>query len=133
MDWLLPSGTVTPQVCKSPENSYPEHAIAVIGMACKFPGADSVEEFWELFSDGASICQEMPAERFSTQGLRRSPDGKLKFRGNFERDADAFDNKFFKKTSWEAASMDPQQRSFLEVAYIAMESSGYFGNFSNTP
>ncbi|KAL5354266.1 hypothetical protein ACLOAV_000354 [Pseudogymnoascus australis] len=133
MDWLLPSGTVTPQVRKSPENLYPEHAIAVIGMACKFPGADSVEEFWELLSDGASMCQEMPAERFSTQGLRRSPDGKLKFWGNFVRDADAFDNKFFKKSSREAASMDPQQRSLLEVAYIAMESSGYFGNFSNTP
>lgn len=113
-------------------NQYPDHAIAVVGMACKFPGADSIEEFWELLTSGTSMVEEMPKERFSTRGLRRSEDGKLKFWGNFVRDVDAFDHRFFKKSSREAATMDPQQRLLLQVAYEAMESSGYFSEFSAT-
>lgn len=126
----VPSGTVTPQVSAPQDGRYPDHAIAVVGMACRFPGADSIEEFWELLSSGTSMVEEMPEERFSTQGLRRSQDGKLKFWGNFVRNIDAFDHRFFKKSSREAATMDPQQRLLLEVAYEAIESSGYFGNFS---
>lgn len=126
----VPSGTVTPQVSAPQDGRYPDHAIAVVGMACKFPGADSVEEFWELISSGKSMVEEMPEERFPTQGLRRSQDGKLKFWGSFIRDVDAFDHRFFKKSSREAATMDPQQRLLLQVAYEAIESSGYFGDFS---
>ena len=122
----VPSGTVTPQISAPQDGRYPDHAIAVVGMACKFPGADSVEEFWELLTSGRSMVEEMPEERFSTQGLRRSQDGK--FWGNFVRDVDAFDHRFFKKSSREAATMDPQQRLLLEVAYQAVESSGYFGD-----
>jgi acyl transferase domain-containing protein len=127
VDGKLPSIAVTPEASKPDDRSYPDHSVAVVGMACRFPGADSLEEFWELLASGGSMCQEMPSERFSTADLRRSPDGKLKFFGNFIRDADAFDHRFFKKSSREAASMDPQQRILLEVAYAAMESSGYFG------
>jgi acyl transferase domain-containing protein/acyl carrier protein/SAM-dependent methyltransferase len=130
----FPSGTVTPEVSAPQDGRYPDHAIAVVGMACKFPGADSIEEFWELLTSGTSMVEEMPEERFSTHGLRRSQDGKLRFWGNFVRDVDAFDHRFFKKSSREAATMDPQQRLLLQVAYEAVESSGYFGNFSaSTP
>ena len=59
------------------------------------------------------MVEEIPEERFSTQGLRRSKDGKLKFWGNFVRDIDAFGHRFFKKSSREAATMDPQQRLLL--------------------
>ena len=126
----VPSGMVTPPVSAPQDGRFPDHAIAVVGMACRFPGADSIEEFWELLSSGASMAKEMPEQRFSTQGLRRSQDGKLKFWGNFVRDIDAFDHRFFKKSSREAATMDPQQRILLEVAYEAIESSGYFANSS---
>lgn len=126
----VPSGTVTPEVSAPQDGRYPDHTIAVVGMACRFPGADSIEEFWELLSSGTSMVEEMPNERFSSQGLRRSQDSKLKFWGNFVRDIDAFDHRFFKKSSREAATMDPQQRLLLQVAYEAIESSGYFGNFS---
>lgn len=129
----LPSGAVTPEVSALQDGRYPDHAIAVVGMACKFPGADSIEEFWELLTSGTSMVEEMAEERFSTQSLRRSPDGKLKFWGNFVRDVDAFDHRFFKKSSREAATMDPQQRILLEVAYQAIESSGYFGNVAAVP
>jgi len=131
VDGTLPSTAVTPTALEPQDRSYPDHSVAVIGMACRFPGADSLEEFWDLLANGDSMCQEMPADRFSTTGLRRSPDGKLKFFGNFVRDADAFDHRFFKKSSREAASMDPQQRILLEVAYAAMESSGYFSHLDH--
>lgn len=109
-----------------PNPSHPDHAVAVVGMACKFPGADSIEEFWQLLTAGTSMLQELPNGRFSTQGLHRTPDSNLRFWGNFIRDLDAFDHRFFKKSSREAASMDPQQRLLLQVAYQAMESTGYF-------
>ena len=121
------SGAITPAFSSAQDGPYGDNAIAVVGMACKFPGADSLNEFWQLLAAGTSMVREMPAERFANEGLRRSPDGKLRFWGNFVRDADAFDHRFFKKSSREAASMDPQQRLLLQVAYEAMESSGYFG------
>ncbi|KAL4957579.1 hypothetical protein BDW69DRAFT_180503 [Aspergillus filifer] len=100
--------------------------IAVIGMACKFPGADSLEEYWHLLAQGTSMCRTMPETRFSSTGQRRSPD-ELKLWGNFISDIDAFDHRFFNKSSREATSMDPQQRHLLQVAYQALESAGYFG------
>ncbi len=119
-------GTSTPLLLARQDVIYPDNAIAVIGMACKFPGADSVAEFWEVLKSGKSELGEMPASRFETHGLRRSADKDLRFWGNFIRDAGAFDHRFFKKSSREAAAMDPQQRLLLQVAYETLESSGYF-------
>ncbi|KAJ5547161.1 hypothetical protein N7494_004746 [Penicillium frequentans] len=102
-----------------------DNSIAIVGMACRFPGADSAEEFWELLENGKSMLSVLPQSRFSTKGLRRSAEETV-FQGNFIRDAECFDNQFFKISSREAASMDPQQRQILQVAYQALESSGYF-------
>ncbi|KAB5575475.1 hypothetical protein GE09DRAFT_1200074 [Coniochaeta sp. 2T2.1] len=102
------------------------NAIAVIGMGCKFPGADSVDEYWRLLDSGLSMVTEPPPDRFPTRHHPRSND-KSVFFGNFLNDIASFDNRFFKKSGREAASMDPQQRLLLEVAYQALESSGYFG------
>ena len=111
----------------STNNPYGDSAIAVVGMACKFPGANSIEDFWQVLTTGTSTLAEMPSDRFSVKGLRRTPDGKFKFYGNFVSDIAAFDHRFFKKSSREAASMDPQQRLILQCAYEALESSGHFG------
>ena len=108
---------------------YPTDAIAIVGMACKYAGADSTDEFWEVIRDGLSMHEELPETRWSTQGLRRSKTG-APFWGNFVRDVDAFDHRFFKKSSREAAAMDPQQRMLLQAAYQTVESSGYFGELS---
>lgn len=109
------------------DDRYPDDAIAVIGMACRFPGADSIDEFWSLLTEGRSMLGQMPKERFTIDDLPRS-NGGLRFWGNFVRDIDAFDHKFFKKSAREAAFMDPQQRLLLQVAYEALESSGYFAD-----
>ena len=125
-------GPNIPGLVEAPEYQYPAHAVAIIGMGCRFPGADSVEEFWELLSAGTSMVRNIPPERFITKGLRRTPRlGPKNFWGNFLSDPDAFDHKFFQKSSREAQQMDPQQRLLLEVAYEAILSSGYFGEIPN--
>ncbi|KAI5917195.1 hypothetical protein F4810DRAFT_718129 [Camillea tinctor] len=109
--------------------SYSENAVAVIGMSCRFPGADSANEFWDLLTEGKSMLGHMPPSRFDTDHMARSPKG-LRFWGNFMRDIECFDHKFFEKSSRESSSMDPQQRLLLEVTYQALESSGYFSDQS---
>ncbi|KAL4783816.1 hypothetical protein BJX76DRAFT_357601 [Aspergillus varians] len=120
------SRTTVPASVNPPKSPSLE-PIAIIGMGCKFPGADSLEEYWQLLAQGTSMCRTMPEERFKSSGLRRSTDNTLKFWGNFVNDVDAFDHRFFKKSSREAASMDPQQRLLLQVAYQAIESAEYSG------
>ena len=104
----------------------PEDAIAIIGMACRFPGADDLEEFWDVLQSGSTMLGTLPKDRFETTGLRRSPEIDTVFRGNFLRDGFAFDHRFFGKSSREATSMDPQHKLVLQVAYETLESSGYF-------
>jgi acyl transferase domain-containing protein/nucleoside-diphosphate-sugar epimerase/acyl carrier protein/SAM-dependent methyltransferase len=103
-----------------------DNDIAVIGMSLKVAGADDVEEFWELLLKGESQHQEVPKERVTFETVFRDIDPKRKWFGNFIRDHDAFDHKFFKKSPREIGSTDPQQRHMLQCAYQAVEQSGYF-------
>ncbi|KAL8831679.1 MAG: hypothetical protein Q9191_000724 [Dirinaria sp. TL-2023a] len=103
----------------------PKDAIAIIGMACRYPDADSVEEFWDLINEGKCVVKEFPKDRFDPSDLHREPNGP--FWGGYLRHLNKFDHRFFGISGREAKSMDPQQRLCLEVAYEAMESSGYYG------
>ena len=103
-----------------------EHDIAIIGMACRFPGASTVEEYWQLLCEGKSMHREVPSSRFATEHLSRTEGSQQTFWGNFLEGAGDFDHHFFKISPREAESMDPQQRLALQVAYEAIESSGYF-------
>ena len=106
-------------------SQYPSHSIAIVGMAGRFPGADSVDELWDVIMEGKTMVEPAPVERL---GLPQSGDHEnTKWWGNFLKDPEAFDHKFFKKASREAAAWDPQQRVLLEVVYQALESAGYFG------
>lgn len=98
--------------------------IAVVGMSCRFPQADSLEEFWQLISSGATALGKIPIERFNPAVIRRDP--KIQeYYGNFIRTPAVFDHRFFGISGREAKSMDPQQRLALQVAYEALESAGY--------
>ena len=119
----------SPDTVASDVQGYPEDAIAIIGMGCRFPGADTIDEFWDLLSEGKSMLSEVPEKRFGPGRPARS-NNSLRFWGNFLRDIEAFDHGFFKKSPRESVSMDPQQRVLLEVAYEALESSGYFAESS---
>ncbi|GAB1210993.1 Non-reducing polyketide synthase trt4 [Aspergillus terreus] len=99
--------------------------IAVTGMACRYPQADSMEELWKILEQGHCTVSPMPKNRFKLDELQREPKGP--FWGNFLSRPDTFDHRFFKISAREAESMDPQQRLLLQVAYEAIESAGYCG------
>ncbi|KAL1877487.1 Type I Iterative PKS [Diaporthe australafricana] len=111
------------------EYSFNSDAIAIVGSSCRLPGANNLEELWDLMATGTSKVEEIRPSRIPIHAnFRASQDTNKKkktFFGNFVDDVDAFDYAFFKSNSREAASMDPQQRLLLEVAYEAMDSSGY--------
>lgn len=124
---------VLPVSNHSLQYTYPSDAIAVVGMACRLPGANNVEELWDLISSGGSTVTPVPEDRVDiAHSFRAMQDQKWAARqhwwGNFISDVAGFDHNFFRMSPREAASMDPQQRVLLETAYQAMESSGYLGS-----
>ncbi|KAI1098222.1 hypothetical protein F4804DRAFT_350683 [Jackrogersella minutella] len=105
-----------------------EDAIAVVGMSIKVAGADDVDEFSQMMKTGVSQHELIDPDRMMFDTLFREGDNNQsrKWYGNFIRDMDAFDHKFFKRSPRESSTMDPQQRLFLQAAYQAVEQSGYF-------
>ncbi|KAL9082931.1 MAG: hypothetical protein Q9159_006087 [Coniocarpon cinnabarinum] len=103
---------------------YPECAVAVVGVACRYAGADSEEQLWQIFEEGTTKITGLPKERLPDFRFERRP-FKRDFRASILSDLDAFDHKFFNVPSHEAKFRDPQQRFALEVTYQALESAGY--------
>ncbi|KAM0804922.1 polyketide synthase [Usnea florida] len=108
------------------ERRLAENGVAVVGMSCQVPGAVDVDEFWKLLCSAKSQHTEVPGERFSFETAWRDTDPSRPWYGNFVQDYDTFDHKFFQKSPREMASTDPQHRLMLQVAYQAVEQSGYF-------
>jgi acyl transferase domain-containing protein/acyl carrier protein/SAM-dependent methyltransferase len=112
------------------ERTWMDSDIAVVGMSCKVPGANSLDEFWDILVAGRSQHREIDPARFSFEDtpFRTSTDANMnrKWFANLIEGHDQFDHRFFKKSARESASMDPQQRQLLQVAYQAVEQSGYF-------
>ncbi|KAI2464015.1 hypothetical protein F4781DRAFT_436827 [Annulohypoxylon bovei var. microspora] len=109
--------------------------IAIVGMSIKVAGADDLTEFSTVLRAGESQHQEVPADRVSfgnSPWRRPEEDDGRKWYGNFIRDVDAFDHRFFRKSPRESAAMDPQQRLVLQAAYQAVEQSGYFSPAAST-
>ena len=101
--------------------------IAIIGMACRFPGASSIDAFWRNLRSGTESItffsdEELAAAGVNVRQLRGAPFVAAK--GVLEA-ADGFDAGFFGMSPREAALMDPQQRVFLETAWSALEHAGY--------
>jgi iturin family lipopeptide synthetase A len=102
--------------------------LAVIGLGCRFPGANGPDAFWELIREGAEAVTEIPRERWPAETyFDPNPEapGKMSTRwGGFLSHVDAFDARFFGISPPEAREMDPQQRLLLEVAWEALEHAG---------
>ncbi|GAB4460429.1 MAG: hypothetical protein OHK0037_07660 [Elainellaceae cyanobacterium] len=102
--------------------------IAIIGMGCRFPGAETLEDFWALLHAGKDAITEIPGDRWNLDQYY-SPDpsapGKIYTRhGGFVPHLYDFDAAFFRIAPREAASLDPQQRLLLEVSWEALEQAG---------
>ncbi|MGW5747476.1 beta-ketoacyl synthase N-terminal-like domain-containing protein [Amycolatopsis sp. NPDC003861] len=90
--------------------------VAVIGLGCRFPGADGPEAFWDLLSSGRDAVRTAPPGRWSAEAAP--------VLGGFLDDVAGFDAEHFGITPREAATMDPQQRMLLEVTWAALEHAG---------
>lgn len=101
--------------------------IAVVGMACRLPGAASPEQFWDSLTAGTDAITEVPRNRFDADALvtdEPEPGRLLSRWGGFVPDIDRFDAAFFGISPREAERMDPQQRMLLEVVWEALEDAG---------
>ncbi|CAI7662355.1 unnamed protein product [Penicillium glandicola] len=114
-------------------DSAQDHSIAVVGMACHFPGGSDVNEFWNTICSGESQAREVSTDRVNFEySAWRERDPDRKWFGNFVEDHDVFDHKFFQKSPREVVSTDPQHRIMLQVAYQAVQQSGYFNKTSSS-
>ncbi|SEF53002.1 Acyl transferase domain-containing protein [Actinacidiphila yanglinensis] len=95
--------------------------VAVIGMACRFPGVGGPEEFWRLLLDGRSTVGTFPLSRRAGAQPAPHPDAATVAAGSFFDAVDGFDAEFFGAGPAEAAAMDPVQRLGLELAWEAVE------------
>ncbi|HSH64843.1 MAG TPA: type I polyketide synthase [Bacteroidia bacterium] len=103
--------------------------IAVIGISGKFPGADTVNEFWSNLCDGKDSITEIPSRKWKiAEWYSSDKDLKGKTYGKWMgsvNDEDKFDASFFNISPREAERMDPQQRLFIEECWKAIEDAGY--------
>ncbi len=103
-----------------------DDAIAVVGMACRFPGANDLAEFWELLETGTDAITDGRRDAGSWSGAVGDPDAEDVGvrRGGFVDGIDWFDSRFFRISPIEARTMDPQQRMLLETSWEALEDGG---------
>src|SRR4051794_768396 len=107
-------------------SSLPKNSVAVVGMAGRFPGAQTVDALWDNLCAGREGVHFFKAEELdeSIPPSLRSDPAYVAARGIVE-DYDKFDAEFFGVTPMEAAVMDPQQRIMLELAWAALENAGH--------
>ncbi|CAM2843916.1 polyketide synthase, type I [Legionella steigerwaltii] len=101
--------------------------VAIIGMSCRLPSANTPQEFWELLCQGHNVISPIPDERWELLKGTREPeqrDANLPYWGGYLQRIEAFDAYFFGISPREAMRMDPQQRILLEVAYESLEDAG---------
>lgn len=96
--------------------------IAIVGLDCRFPGADGVDAFWQLLESGTAAVGVLPAARVRLTGYAAAPGDAHRF-GGFIEDVECFDASLFGISPREARSIDPQQRLLLETAWHALESA----------
>ncbi|MFJ4966514.1 SDR family NAD(P)-dependent oxidoreductase [Streptomyces sp. NPDC088729] len=103
--------------------------VAIIGIALRFPGAETLEELGGHLIAGRSLISEVPPERWSKERYfgdpKRGAQKTNSIWGGFVEHADRFDAEFFRISPREAESMDPQQRMALELAWRVIENAGY--------
>ncbi|XP_063003674.1 uncharacterized protein LOC134413428 [Elgaria multicarinata webbii] len=110
------------------EEMEPEDEIAIVGIACNFPGGEGTDNFWQVLTEGRNCTVDIPPGRFNVEEWY-DPDtnkpGKIYTkRAALLAEVNAFDNKLFGIHDLEVERMDPQHKLLLECTYKALEDAG---------
>ncbi|MFI9407744.1 type I polyketide synthase [Nocardia sp. NPDC052316] len=105
-----------------------EFRVAVIGMACRFPDADTVTEYWHNLCEGRESVRPL-----AQAAMPADPPPGYVHAGALLADADKFDAEFFEMTPREAQLTDPQHRLFMLCAWEALEDAGHIAAENPTP
>jgi hypothetical protein len=120
-----PAVAVEPQVVPP----QPTEGIAIIGIAGRYPGADSLDAFWDNLCADRDLITDVPADRWNVADWHDPrpgmPGRSYSAWGGFLSGVDQFDPLFFNIAPAEAAAIDPNERLFLETCWEALENAGY--------
>ncbi|WND33025.1 SDR family NAD(P)-dependent oxidoreductase [Streptomyces sp. BB1-1-1] len=120
------SATAAPDAASAPGPV--TEPIAVVGLAGRYPGADSLDELWQNVLHGRSAARPVPSDRWDHDAVYTPEGGQGRTYsgiGNFLDGAADFDSLYFGIAPRDAEQMDPQQRVFLETAIEAVQDAGY--------
>lgn len=109
-------------------NTVQKEDIAIIGLSGEFPGAETLNEFWQLLVKGQEGLSEVPSSRWDIDEVYDAntnvPGKMVSRRAGFINDIDLFDARFFSISPKEANYLDPQQRLLLKHSWLALEAAG---------
>ncbi len=122
------SGTATPETATPPRPTVAteDDDIAIVGMACRFPGAKNLSKYWHLLESGTDAVtdgRQAGDSRRNAFGDSNS-ESTTHLHGAFVEDIEWFDSRFFRIAPIEARMMDPRQRMMLETSWEAIEDAG---------
>jgi len=128
-----PSPVMKAETGHSPRQAGEIGDIAIIGLAGRYPGANTLDQFWRNLTEGKDCITEIPKDRWNNElyfqaNTKPGEIGAGKYYnkwGGFIEHVETFDPLFFNISPKEAASLDPQERLFLEVAWECLEDAAY--------
>ena len=122
----IPQAQVEPEPARRPTAPSEGGQIAIVGMACQFPGAPDLDAYWRLLEAGADAVTDGRQDSGPWTGVAGDPASETAAlrRGGFVEGLDRFDAKFFGIRPIEARTMDPRQRMLLETSWRALEDAG---------
>ncbi len=126
-----PPPVVAPEKVEEPEPDANDNSrdIAIIAVAGRYPGADTIEAFGDLLREGRDCVTEIPADRIDLlprySPRKGEPGASYCKWGGFLSDVDCFDAEFFGYSPRAADLADPQERLFLETAWHLFERAGH--------
>ena len=109
-----------------PKRPGEDDGIAIVGMACRFPGAPDLDAYWRLLESGGHMVTDRRRDPGPWHGVSGDPESTddVRHPGAYLEDLDKFDARFFGIHPIEARSMDPRQRLLLETTWHALEDAG---------
>ena len=121
-----PSSQDQPEPRSRPTRQDGDERVAIVGMACRFPGAADIAAFWRRLETGADAVTDGRGDSGSWKDLSEDlPSEYSAYRqGGFVEGIELFDSRFFRISPIEARLMDPRQRMMLETSWLALEDAG---------